>query len=137
MGNFQGAMFFCTLQTIHVKFENFFTKFQNLISSKFCVKALIILCKNFTELSIFSCLYLQVPVGVGQYNIDRIEQCWNRNGNCSVFISKHPLLPPKVDSPRERMLKERITPRGVTSSLQKEFLIPLSRPRNCITSCIS
>ena len=49
------------------------------------------------------------------------QSCWHKNGNCSVFVSKCPWLPPKVDSPRERMLKERITPRCISHYHRDSF----------------
>lgn len=53
------------------------------------------------------------PVGPAQYNINRWYMQRHQNANANVFISKTPRLPPKVDSTQERLLQERITPRGM------------------------
>ena len=56
---------------------------------------------------------LQNPVGAGQYDILRWKSSQHTNGNISVFTSRTPRLPPKVDSPRELLLNERIHPKGI------------------------
>ena len=56
---------------------------------------------------------LQNPVGAGQYDILRWKKSQHTNGNISVFMSSTPRLPPKVDSPRELLLNERIHPKGI------------------------
>ncbi|KAL5487330.1 hypothetical protein EMCRGX_G019919 [Ephydatia muelleri] len=53
------------------------------------------------------------PVGPAQYNINRWHLQRHQNGNVNVFTSRTPRLPPKVDSTQERLLQERITPRGM------------------------
>lgn len=36
--------------------------------------------------------------------------------SANVFSSKTPRLPPKVDAPRERLLDERLRPKGISAT---------------------
>lgn len=67
------------------------------------------------------------PVGAGQYFLDKWEKCQHRNGCQSVFDSQTPRLPPNVDSPKERLLRERIRAKSVPER-SKHFQIPVEAP---------
>ena len=74
-------------------------------------------------MAIFFILYLQNPVGVGQYDLNRWHRYQHKNGNVNIFISKTPRLPPKVDAPRELLLNERIHPKRLHTG--REFCEPV------------
>lgn len=56
----------------------------------------------------------QSKAGPGQYDITRWQRHQYSNGNRSVFLSLTPRLPPRVDTPRELLLNERLHPKGHT-----------------------
>ena len=72
----------------------------------------VFLSPNFL-LDVFTYVF-QNPVGAGQYDILRWKKAQPTNGNISVFTSRTPRLPPKVDAPREQLLNERIHPKGIS-----------------------
>lgn len=50
-------------------------------------------------------------VGAGRYSMDKWPQSQDKNGHKSAFVSKKPRIPYNAESPLERLLKERITPK--------------------------
>lgn len=59
---------------------------------------------------------LQNPVGTGQYDVTRWNNSQHTNGSTSVFSSNTPRLPPRVDTPRELMLNERLHPKKISNT---------------------
>ena len=67
-------------------------------------------------------------VGAGRYNVDRWSSAQDKNGSVSVFTSKCPRLPTCSDSARERLLRERITPKSETTPRNEFLSVPIEAP---------